>query len=216
MCFCSPGLFAMPTDQIEKFVTTQLALSPTSSNTRVEISAGQLDTRMKLRPCNDLTPFLPQGTRLWGRAYIGIRCNERPVWTAFIPIDVSIFTNIPVANRLLVAGETVDIDDVTLEERDITKLGANPVTSIEQVQGRVLTRGFSPGQALALSAFRSVPVIKSGDIVKVVVHGNGFSIATDGVALGQAETGQPVRIRLDNGKMLQGIAQSGRRVEVKL
>jgi flagella basal body P-ring formation protein FlgA len=69
---------------------------------------------------------------------------------------------------------------------------------------------------LALSAFRSVPVIKSGDIVKVVVHGNGFSIATDGVALGQAETGQPVRIRLDNGKMLQGIAQSGRRVEVKL
>ncbi|MFO0387997.1 MAG: flagellar basal body P-ring formation chaperone FlgA [bacterium] len=205
----------MPVEQIEKFVTTQLTL-PSNSQARLEIRSGQLDSRLKLRTCDDLTPFIPPGTRLWGRAYVGIRCNEKPVWTAFIPVDVQIFTAVPVANRILAAGEMVDADDVVLEERDITKLGSLPVISIEQVQGRVLTRSFAPGQVLVLSAFRSQPVIISGDLVKVIVQGNGFSIATDGVALAQAEAGQVVRIRLDNGKTLQGIAQSGRRVEVKL
>jgi flagella basal body P-ring formation protein FlgA len=90
------------------------------------------------------------------------------------------------------------------------------VTAPGQVAGRVLARGFMPGQALMLQALRSNPVVSLGDPVKVIVAGEGFTVASSGVALAQAEAGQAVRVRLESGRTLQGIAQQGRIVEVKL
>jgi flagella basal body P-ring formation protein FlgA len=52
--------------------------------------------------------------------------------------------------------------------------------------------------------------------VKIIVQGVGFSIRTDGMALAQAEAGQKVRVKLDNGRILQGVALPGQRVEIKL
>ena len=41
-----------------------------------------------------------------------------------------------------------------------------------------------------------------------------FSITTDGVALAGASVGQPVRVRVESGKILTGTALEGRIVEV--
>lgn len=215
--FASCAAYSQPTSNtIETFVAQQVDLSEPHPGLRVQIKVGELDSRLKLRPCKDITPFVPPGTRLWGRAYVGMRCNEARGWTVFVPVDVQIFALVPVAARALAAGETVEAQDVVTEERDITRLGAQPVTHIAQLEGRVLMRGFAPGQPLVMNAFRTQPVVASGDPVKVIVQGGGFLVSTSGTALAQAEAGQAVRIRLENGRMLQGIAQPGRIVEVKL
>jgi flagella basal body P-ring formation protein FlgA len=216
LCSWLTSLAAMPPAQLEKFVSAQVALAATGSPMRIEIHAGQLVSRLKLKACTDLTPFIPPGTRLWGRAYVGLRCNEKPGWSAFIPVEVNIFSTVLVAARLLTAGQTVESEDIVMEEREITKLGPHPVMSLEQVRERVLIRGLAPGQALLMSAFRSRPVVNGGDPVKIIVQGDGFAITTEGTALAQAEAGEAVRIRLENGKILQGAAKPGRRVEIKL
>src|SRR5512134_4162882 len=46
------------------------------AGTRVEVEVGALDPRLKLGPCARITPYLPTGTRLWGRAQVGLRCDE--------------------------------------------------------------------------------------------------------------------------------------------
>jgi flagella basal body P-ring formation protein FlgA len=44
--------------------------------------------------------------------------------------------------------------------------------------------------------------------------GNGFSISTDGVALATAAAGESVRVRVESGRTLSGVARKGRIVEV--
>lgn len=198
--------------QLENFIQENLGIS----KARVEIVIGKLDPRLKLRPCAAVEPFLPTGTRLWGRANVGLRCREPGGWTVFLPVEVKVFGQIAVAARTLHVGETLTLADITQQERDITRINGTPMSEVQQLQGRVLVRGFAAGQPLIQQAFRASSVVSSGDPVKVVVQGAGFAVSTAGVALAQAELGQAVRIRLDNGRTLQGIAHAGRVVEIKL
>ena len=41
---------------------------------RVDVRVGQLDPRLQLQSCARIEPYLPPGTRLWGRTSIGVRC----------------------------------------------------------------------------------------------------------------------------------------------
>ena len=202
----------LPQQQLENFIQEHLGIS----NARVEIVMGKLDPRLKLRPCASVEPFLPTGTRLWGRANVGLRCNEARGWTVFLPVEVKVFGSIAVAARTLNAGETLGLADITQQEREITRLNGTAITDVQQLQGRVLARGFAAGQPLVQQAFRAQPVISSGEPVKVLVQGAGFAVTTAGVALAQAELGQALRVRLENGRTLQGVAQAGRIVEIKL
>jgi flagella basal body P-ring formation protein FlgA len=145
-----------------------------------------------------------------------MRCKENQGWTAFIPVEVKVFAQVPVAARPLSAGEILSAADLRLEERDLTKLGSQPLPRLQDMVGRVLLRGFAPGQVLLSSASRAPWVVTGGDEVKVVVHGDGFFVTTSATALNQAEQGKSVPVRLANGRTLQGVAQPGRIVEVKL
>jgi len=41
---------------------------------RMEVTVGALDSRLKLAPCAKVEPYLPPGTRLWGKTRLGLRC----------------------------------------------------------------------------------------------------------------------------------------------
>jgi flagella basal body P-ring formation protein FlgA len=202
---------------VRNFVHEQLARNTTlSTDQRVVVEIGKIDPRLSLKPCAALEPFMPATNRLWGKTFVGLHCTEAPGWTVFVPTQIKVFAPIAIANRALRAGDTVALSDITFEEHEITQMPSGAVTAPGQVAGRVLARGFMPGQALMLQALRSNPVVSLGDPVKVIVAGEGFTVASSGVALAQAEAGQAVRVRLESGRTLQGIAQQGRIVEVKL
>lgn len=57
---------------------------------RMEVHVGKLDARLQLAPCNQVEPYLPAGSKLWGRTRDGLRCIEpgaRP-WNVFLPVTV--------------------------------------------------------------------------------------------------------------------------------
>jgi flagella basal body P-ring formation protein FlgA len=59
---------------------------------RREVVVGELDPRLHLAPCDQVEPFLPVGTRLWGKTRLGLRCNQGVVkWSVFLPITVKVF-----------------------------------------------------------------------------------------------------------------------------
>jgi flagella basal body P-ring formation protein FlgA len=205
---------------VRSFVQQQLSNAakdaPADVHQRVEVEVGKVDPRITLKTCSALEPFLPPTNRLWGKTFVGLRCTESAGWTVFVPVQIKVFVPIAVANHALHTGDVIALSDLSFEEREVTQLPTGAVTDPAQVAQRVLMRGFMPGQPIMLQALRSNPVVSTGDAVKVVVAGEGFSIASSGVALAQAEAGQSVRVRLESGKTLQGIAWQGRIVEVKL
>ncbi|CAN5152765.1 flagellar basal body P-ring formation chaperone FlgA [soil metagenome] len=212
------GTAAMPDSAgIGRYVEQQLAGAKTpATGRRVAIDVGSLDPRLRLRPCSRIEAFMPASSRAWGKTHIGVRCNEPAGWTVFVPVDVHVFGTVAVANRPLSPGQALAAGDVSFEERDLTRIAGDVVSTAEQLRDRVMARSFAAGQALVVAGLRSQPVLGNGDAVKVLVGGDGFSIEAAGVALSQADDGAPVRVKLDSGRFVQGIAREGRIVEVKL
>ncbi|HEY4371385.1 MAG TPA: flagellar basal body P-ring formation chaperone FlgA [Burkholderiales bacterium] len=183
---------------------------------RVEISIGTLDPRLKLSPCGRVEPYIPAGARLWGKSQLGLRCTEGSHWSVFLPVEVKVFGRALVATRPLPYGQPVGADDVRLEEVEFTKEPGMAISDARQLEGKTTARAITPGQVLRQEYFRTPPAIGAGDIVKVVYTGDGFNISTSGRAIGNAAEGQPVRVQTDAGRVVQGIARSGRVVEMRL
>ena len=55
--------------QVQRFAdeSTRRVAAPAG---RIEVEVGTLDPRLKLAPCERIEPYLPTGTRLWGKGHI--------------------------------------------------------------------------------------------------------------------------------------------------
>lgn len=202
----------VPTDAVRRFVQNELGTIEGAS--RIDISVGEADSRLHLAPCEKTEPFLRSGTRLWGRTFVGLRCVSAAQWTISVPVQVRVVGPGLVAARLLPPGQPISQTDVRTEQVEWTLLPQGVVRDFSQVQHRVPSRPIEPGQPIGLALLVDAPAVAQGDEVKVVGRGNGFSISTDAVALATAAVGQPVRVRVESGKILTGTAREGRIVEL--
>ncbi|MFT3802889.1 MAG: flagellar basal body P-ring formation chaperone FlgA [Burkholderiaceae bacterium] len=195
---------------VRRFVESQVG-----AGNRVEVVVGQLDPRWRLAPCERIEPFVPAGIRLWGRTSIGVRCVQGANWTISLPVTVKVFGNALVANQNLAYNAPAFAQQFRLEEVDLTREPAQLVTDSAQIDGKVMARPISAGQALRQDHLRVAQTISAGDPVKVRIVGEGFAVSADGVALSPGGDGQTLRVRLDNGKILAGTVKD-RGVEIRL
>ena len=199
----------------------QLALSGTRSGApglpRFEISVGQLDPRLRLAPCQQVQPYLPEGTRLWGRSRIGLRCLQGPArWNVYLPITVKAWGPGVVASSGAPAGSVLGPADLRIAEVDLAEDSAAPVLQPDAAVGRTLARALAPGQSLRASHLKSRQWFAAGETVTVLAQGEGFSVAGEAQALNPGIEGQPVRVRTESGRVLTGQPVGERRVELAL
>jgi flagella basal body P-ring formation protein FlgA len=181
----------------------------------MEISVGELDPRIKLAPCSRYEPFVPAGSRLWGRSTLGVRCVDGANWTVYVPIQVRVFAPALVAARPLVRNQALTADDLRIERVELTAIANGVLTPTEEFAGSRLTRGVAAGEVITHAVLRSPAVVQPGDAVRVVMGGAGFRIAADGKALTMGADGQSVQVALAGGRMVTGVARPGRVIEVK-
>ncbi|MFM9885925.1 MAG: flagellar basal body P-ring formation chaperone FlgA [Burkholderiales bacterium] len=182
---------------------------------RVEVAFAANRVRTIGAPCIQLEPFVPQGAKLWGRANIGLRCKDANVrWNVFVPIEVRVFVPVLTAARHLSSGQALEAEDYLLREIDITREPNGVITDPAQLGARITARPVPAGTALRSDMLKIRPTIASGDLVKVVYVGSGFTIASEGKALASASTGQSLRVQMDSGRIINGIVRSGPIVEL--
>jgi flagellar basal body P-ring formation protein FlgA len=184
---------------------------------RVQVQVGALDARLKLAPCRQVQPYLPQGVQLWGAARIGLRCNDPGVrWNVFLPVTVQVWGPGLVAAAALPAGATLSDADLKLAEVDLAA-AASPVQNDSTLAiGRTLARPLAAGQALRAHDLRARQWFAAGDTVRIVAGGSGWRIHGEGQALNPGVEGQPVRVRTESGRIVSGLASAHRTVEVPL
>jgi len=221
-CLPPAAIAADPTDpaapgagvaaRVREFVQAELARS--QPQLRAEISVGEVDSRLHLAPCDSTEVFLRPGARLWGRAFVGYRCLQRPAWSVSVPVTVRLFGPALVAAEPLPPNQPIPPSAVRVEEVDVTREPGGVLKDPSELADRILTHAIEPGRILPLSAMRSMPAVSQGEPVKILGSGNGFSITTEGTALSTAAPGEVVRVRTDSGRTIAGIARRGRVVEV--
>jgi len=216
-----PAASAQPSGEaIERFVAREAgaAVIPVAGGARVEVEVGQLDPRLRLAPCTNIEPFVPPGARLWGRAHVGLRCADSGAnaarWQVFVPVTVRVFGPALVATRPIAAGQAFGTNDLTIAEVEWTREPNGVLTDLAQLDGRVSARPINAGQPIPAAALRAPQVMSAGDQVRLIGRGGGFAITAQAVAMTAAQEGQTVRVRLESGRILTGVARVGRQVEV--
>jgi flagella basal body P-ring formation protein FlgA len=192
------------------------AVSQATPGARVEIELGQLNPRLRLAPCTQVEPYLPTGTKLWGRTRIGLRCiaGERR-WNVFIPITVKIHGLSLVTTTGLSAGTVLLPEHLQHAEVDLAG-GNGAIRQPQAALGRALARNLAAGAALHQGDLRLRQYFSAGDTVRVDAVGAGFAVSGEGQALSHGLEGRPVRVRTENGRVVTGLAVDTRRVEVAL
>ena len=184
---------------------------------RLVLVLGQLDPRLRLAPCGHVEPYLPEGTRAWGKTRIGLRCTVGAVkWNVYLPVTVKAFGAGWVANANLDTGSVLSAADLSAAEIDLADDASAAVTNAEAAVGRVLARTVKAGASLRQSHIKPRQWFGAGDLVTVVTQGSGFSVAGQATALTPGIEGQPARVRTEAGRILTGQPVSERRIELAL
>lgn len=183
---------------------------------RLEVQVGALDSRLRLAPCDRVEPYLPAGTRLWGRTRIGLRCTQGTTpWNVYLPLTVKVFGPGLVAVTALPAGTALTAAHLQPGEVDLAD-GAAPLRVAEAALGRTLARPLGAGQALHPADLRARQWFAAGDTVQITAVGPGFRVSGEGQALGPGLEGQPARVRTEGGRVVVGVPVADRRLELNL
>jgi flagella basal body P-ring formation protein FlgA len=203
------------TDELRALLTRETKSSP--AGTRVEFTLGQLDARLKLAPCQKIQPYLPPGTRLWGKSRVGLRCMQGPVaWNVYLPVTVKVFGRAVVAATSLGQGQELAAGDLREAEVDLAEEASPALLDPADAVGRPLARALAPGQTLRQTHLKARQWFAAGETVKLVAQGAGFSVASVGQALTPGIEGQAARVRTDNGRIVTGTPVGERQVEIRL
>ncbi len=184
---------------------------------RMEVSIGALDTRLRLAPCARVEPYLPAGSRLWGRTRLGLRCVEgQTAWNVFLPVTVKAWGPAWVLTGNVASGAVLSASDATEAEVDWAADAAPVVANPDQWVGQIASRPLVAGQTLRQPMMRAPSLFKAGAQVRVVAQGPGYAVTSAGQALTAGAVGQTVRVRMDNGRTISGIVGETGTVDVTL
>lgn len=206
---------------VTSFVQQQTAAMPGKAIYQVDA----IDRRIVLPKCAGLEAFLPSGSQLIGKTSVGVRCAPTSRkeeantpqarangWSIFVPVQIRFTIPLLTSARQLPHGHALQEQDIVSQEVETHRIEG--YTDPGQVLGKVLRYGIGAGQMLRENMLRPPYSVKQGQVVPLAVQGDGFSIRSEGVALGNASEGQTVQIRVGAGRVISGVARAGGMVEI--
>lgn len=209
-------LAQMARDWLEPALDATLAENP-GSVLRPEVVMGALDSRLRLAPCSQIEPYLPPGTRLWGRSRIGLRCLQGPVrWNVYVPVTIKAWGPAWVLRRPVAGGSVLTQDDAEIAEIDWAEQSASVLATPESWVGQQAAFALQPGQTLRSNLVRPTPAFARGAQVRVKSVGAGFQVMVSGESMDAGVLGQPVRVKMGGGRIVTGKVLEGQIVEVRL
>lgn len=193
--------------QVTKLVTAFIQQQTASMSGKVSYQVDKLDPRIVLSPCARLEAFLPAGSQLIGKTSVGVRCTDKNGWSILVPAVIRINQKLLTSARQLPPGHVLQAQDIATQSVEISR--ATGFTDPAQVTGKVLRYGIAAGQILRDDMLRQPYSVTQGQVVQISVHGTGFSVRNEGVALNNASEGQTVQVRVASGRVISGTARNG-------
>lgn len=207
--FAQSGWTPQAKDAVNRFLKDHPSLDGRDFSVQWTEPRGNLPACDKLPKVN-----LQSRDRAWGKIFLSLSCQEGRPWVRPVGVYVSVKGRYLVANQAMRKGQALTGADLQWAEGDLTKLGDTVLEDPEQIKNMELARPLQPGSILRLNDLKPIAVIKSGDQVRVTLLGKGFAIDTTGQAMSDVAMGGSVKVRISDGKIVQGTAVSQGAVEV--
>jgi flagella basal body P-ring formation protein FlgA len=187
-----------------------------ATDVRVSPEAGYIDSRLKLAECaQDLTTSLQSGSAVSGRATVQVECEGERPWKIFVPVQIKVTDQVIVASKSLAGGHILTLDDVLVEERDVTRLQNGYIGRPDDLVGKRLKRQLPAGRVISPSMLMERTLIERGQSVTISADFGGVSIETAGKALMDGAMNERIQVENSASKqVIEAVVRSPERVEV--
>jgi len=213
----SPEAIALAT--IEDVLRAPLAKRGATATTQV----APPDVRRTLAACTRAVGFLPPGARLVGKTMVGVRCTEGASWQTFVGVDVRVSGPVWTTTRALRPGDVIGGADLVPTNAPLASadFDANPrgLASLDSRApapiGSTVQRATANGRPLVQADVKQAGRVDAGEAVRVVYRGDGFAVSAEGRAVGAADPGAVLLVRLASGSLVNGMLRDDRNVEIR-
>lgn len=190
-------------EQAMQFLVRQVGAT---ADSLVRVQAIDPELRLPACPAPEFFIPTPPPPVLRGSVRVGVRCLSPQAWAIYMNASVTESKVYYMARGPLEAGHILAPEDIIGSKVQPGEFPAGAVSDPEQLIGRTLRQSLTAGAVLRPSLLRTELVVTAGQAVKLIANGAGFSISSEGRAMGNASSGQRVQVRSASGQIVQGVA----------
>lgn len=190
----------------QSHVKAELASSPGESI----VTAAELDGRLHLARCSaPLKASLPPGLSLQARVTIAVTCAGPVHWTLYVPVTIESRIAVLILKRPVARETRLTPADVTIETRTAAGPGNAYLTTLADLNGRVVKRPLAAGTTLAVEMFVPDLIVRHGQQVTLLAAAGGMEVRAAGRALTDGAAGARVQVQnLSSLRVIEGVVES--------
>ena len=187
----------LSTHRIERAVEAAIRSRMPWKNEDVTISGIAFDETIQL-PTGRLTyRIVPNRNEdFLGRTILALHLfvDGEPVRRIWVNATISVMGDVITVIRPLGKHQHIELADLSVQRRELADLSSDTVRRIEDALGNRTTRMIYPNTVLQSSMIASPPLVKRGDIVKIVANAGPMTITATGMVKQQGCKGEMVRV----------------------
>lgn len=181
----------------------------------VDIEMAPVEQKLRLAACRELKPYVPAGSRLWGKSHVGVRCQTPESWSLMVPLTIRVMGQALYSARPIGRGQNLAPIDIESRPADLTQLPAGVLTDPKDAIDKVATVALAAGLPLRRDMLKGATVVMAGDDVTVTFAQDNLRVSSMGKAVGNGAVGDPIQVRTSSGKVLRGFVAGKGVVEVR-
>ncbi|OOE93232.1 flagella basal body P-ring formation protein FlgA [Salinivibrio sp. MA427] len=183
-------------DAAEKHVADIISVP---KNGKIDITAGNLDSRMRLTDCPvPLDTDVPGRQQLNTSVTVMVSCDQDN-WQVYIPVKIELMTPSVVAKRPLNRGMTIASNDLAIQMVNSRFQRGRTYTQPARLIGSKVKRTVGMGEPISSS---DVCAVCRNDDVLITAQGNGLNIVAKGTALSDGALGEQIKVKNNKSKRL--------------
>ena len=156
--------------------------------------AGQADLKVRSRA----------GERYIGRTSFTVRFSkgDTVVREEAVRVRIEVFTDLVVSTREIMRDAVIGSDDVTVTSKWMDTAPAGILTDAAEVVGKKAVMRLNAGTEISRTMLRSVPVVKKGEAVRIVLESGPMVISAVGLCQEDGGKGDLVRVQNISSKKI--------------
>lgn len=182
---------------------------------RYELS--KLDSRLRLKPCNQTLDirFTHPG-RTTGNTSLNIQCHAPVNWKLHLPVHIDLFDDVALTKTPLLRGQAIDTGNIIFRKKKISGLSQGYFTRKDAFDRLQARRNLPAGSILSPANVAQKMLVKSGQIVNIILNIKGLQIKSSGKALQSATLGKTIKVKnLQSSKIIQATVSGMGEVQVR-
>lgn len=200
--------------EIEKFIQNNTL----DTKYPVVLEPINISPKVKVKTCfSSLSISYSNPTKPFGHTTIQVKCEQPAFWKMNIPVVINQYDDVLWLKNPIARGQNIDENDVIAKKMNVSKLIKGYFIHFDQLKSLQTKRALKANSILTPNQFKARNLVKTGQLVTVILKTNNLNIKTSATALQSASKGKLVKVRNNSTlKILSGIVTAEGTVQVHL